>query len=135
MSTLNREPIDPAAEIRLVERPEAGAIVTFSGVVRSSNRDRTVEAIDYHAYEDMALRQLDCIEDEIENRWQDVRARIVHRIGFLRVGETSVFIAVSAPHRPAAFAAARQAIERIKTDVPIWKKEIYPDGHAWIEGS
>ena len=83
----------------------------------------------------MALKELTRIEDTIESRWSGARARIVHRIGHLLPGETSVFIAVSTAHRAEGFEALSFAIETLKRTTPIWKKEMYPDGHAWIEGS
>ncbi len=135
MSRLVREPIDLDALSRDVASPEAGAILTFSGVVRNRNAGRTVVSIDYHAYDEMAVREMDKIEAEVAERWPGVRARIVHRVGPLNVGETSVAIAVSSAHRAEGYAASRHAIDRIKETVPIWKKEMYPDGHEWIEGS
>jgi len=110
-------------------------VLTFAGTVRDSNADRRVEALEYFAYDSMALRELERIEREVEERWPGVRAAIAHRVGLLKVGETSVFIAVGSAHRAEGFEALRHAIEELKKKVPIWKKEIYTDGHAWIEGS
>ena len=135
MASLQRDPIDPASTIALITHPGAGAVVTFAGVVRDEHHGREVIAIDYHAYEPMALAQLERIEAEARERWPEIRIAIVHRIGHLELEEASVFIAVSSPHRPDAYEASRHAIDRIKEIVPIWKKEFYPDGYAWIEGS
>jgi molybdopterin synthase catalytic subunit len=136
MAAITRGPIDERALERAVASPASGAMLTFVGVVRNEHLGRAVTAIEYHAYESMALRELSRIEDAIVIRWPSVRAAIAHRIGHLNVGEASVFIAVSAAHRAEGFEGLRFAIESIKKDVPIWKKELYADGgYAWIEGS
>jgi molybdopterin synthase catalytic subunit len=118
-----------------VERPGAGAILTFAGVVRDEHLGRRVVGIEYHAYEEMALREMEKIERSVRSEWPEVAVDIVHRLGPLAVGEASVLIAVSSPHRAEGFAALRRAIDDLKQTVPIWKKEIYADGSAWIEGS
>src|SRR5690606_1047082 len=128
-------PIDPEALVREVAHPGAGAILTFAGVVRDENLGDEVRAIDYHGYEKMADRELRRIEEEAEERWPGVRTRIVHRLGHLEIGDTSVLIAVSSPHRDAGFQALRYAIDTLKERAPIWKKEILLDGERWIEGS
>jgi molybdopterin synthase catalytic subunit len=135
VAELTREPIDEGKEAAAVRAPSAGAVLVFAGTVRDEHRGRAVTGIDYHAYEPMAERELSRIEDEVARRWPGARARIVHRTGPLRVGDTSVLIAVSTPHRAEGFEALRFAIEELKAVAPIWKKELYPDGHAWIEGS
>jgi MoaE-MoaD fusion protein len=127
-----REPIDLARVVKDVARPEAGAIVTFSGTVRNNTQGVAVVALEYEAYETMALRFLRKIGEEIKTRWPEAEAAIVHRIGRVEIGETSVAIAVSSPHRSDAFEACRHAIERLKQDVPIWKKEIRGDGSIWV---
>ncbi len=132
---LTREPLDLRALELEVAAPSSGAVLTFAGTVRNEHLSRVVTAIDYHAYESMAEKELERIETAAALRWSGARIRIVHRIGLLQVGEASVLIAVSSPHRAEGFEALRFAIEEIKRTVPIWKKEIYPDGHAWIEGS
>ncbi|HEX5500923.1 MAG TPA: molybdopterin converting factor subunit 1, partial [Thermomicrobiales bacterium] len=129
---IQTEPIDPRAVERLVEHPGAGAVVTFVGRVRDLARGKTVTAIDYDAYPEAAEQMLATIGDEIADRWGIDRVAIVHRMGLLGVGEASVAIAVASPHRDAAFAACRYAIERIKEIVPIWKHEHYADGAVWI---
>lgn len=128
-------PIDAEAVTRTVRRPEAGAVLTFAGTVRDENRGRTVRGIDYHGYRPMAEREVLRLEEELRSRWPAAEARVVHRLGPLEVGETSVFIAVASPHRDEGFAALRWAIDTLKERLPVWKKEIYPDGEAWIEGS
>jgi molybdopterin synthase catalytic subunit len=132
---LTPDTIPPDLCTKKVARPAGGAVLTFAGTVRDSNADRRVEALEYFAYDSMALRELERIEREVEERWPGVRAAIAHRVGLLKVGETSVFIAVGSAHRAEGFEALRHAIEELKKKVPIWKKEIYTDGHAWIEGS
>ena len=109
-----------------------GGIVTFAGNVRSESRGRRVLRLEYEAYVPMADAQLRRIEREIEQRWPGCRAAILHRIGILDVGETAVVIAVAAPHRKAAFEGCSHAIERLKQDVPIWKREVFEDGSAWV---
>ena len=135
MSRIVKESIDAGAVISSVGAAEAGAVLSFAGTVRNNHRGRDVTGIEYHAYESMAIRQMDHIEDEVRERWPEARVLIVHRVGYLAVGETSVLIAVSSPHREEGFAALRYAIDTLKQKVPIWKKEMYVDGHAWIEGS
>lgn len=126
------ERIDPRAVEALVAADDAGAIVTFTGTVRNSARDRDVIALDYEAYVPAAERQLGNIGIEIVERWPSVRTAIHHRTGYLEPGVASVVIACASPHRAEAFAAASHAIERIKVVVPIWKKEHYADGSVWI---
>lgn len=132
MIELTREPIDPTKLVSAVQAESDGAVVSFVGVVRNNARGRDVSHLEYGGYEPMALRLLQTIGLEMEGRWK-VRAAIVHRLGALAIGEISVAIAVASPHRAEAFEACRYAIERIKAEVPIWKKEFYADGAAWIE--
>jgi len=135
MARITRDPIDPRPAVSRVEHPGAGAILTFLGVVRIHNRGRVVTGIEYHAYEEMAIRQLDRIEEEIRNRWPEIKVDIIHRVGFLKVGESSVLITLATPHRVEGFAALQFAIDSLKDSVPIWKKEMYTDGYSWLEGS
>ncbi len=135
MSKLISQTIDARAVIQEVERPAAGAILTFAGTVRNHHLGREVTGIEYHAYEEMAVKELDRIEAAAREKWPGIEIEIVHRIGFLEIGEASVLIAVATAHRKEGFEALRYAIDTIKEDVPIWKKEMYTDGHAWIEGS
>jgi len=124
--------LDPRETERAVADPGAGAIVTFTGVVRDNGRGRKVSALDYEAYAPAAEKMLAQIADEIEAKWGLRRVAIIHRVGLLPVGEASVVISISSPHREAAFEAALYAIERLKAIVPIWKKEHYEDGAVWI---
>jgi molybdopterin synthase catalytic subunit len=135
MSCLTTEPIVLESLLDRVRRSGAGAELSFAGVVRDHSRGRRVLGIEYHAYSEMAARQLERIEEEARARWPGIRIALLHRVGALAVGDASVAIAVSSAHRAEGFDALRFAIEEIKRQVPIWKKELYPDGHAWIEGS
>ncbi len=126
------EPIDPREVENIVAGPAVGGIVTFSGAVRDHARGRTVTALDYEAYEPVAVKMLARIGDEVRQRWSIDRIAIVHRTGLLTVGEVSVVISVSSAHRAEAFAACAYAIDRIKEIVPIWKKEFYQDGSHWV---
>lgn len=129
---ITEEPLDPRETERAVADPAAGAIVTFTGVVRDNGRGKAVSALDYEAYAPAAEKMLARVADEIEEKWGLNRVAIIHRIGLLPVGEASVVISISSPHREAAFEAALYAIERLKEIVPIWKKEHYEDGATWI---
>jgi len=131
---LVREPIDPEPLIRHVRAPEDGAIVTFDGFVRNQSHNRSTLYLDYEAYESMALSKMREIAAELHEKYRIHRVAIVHRLGRLEIGETSVFIAVSAPHRAAAFDACRFAIDTLKRTVPIWKKEYFEDGAIWADG-
>ena len=131
---LVREPIDMAAQIRLVRAPEDGAIVTFDGFVRNQSHNRATLYLDYEAYESMALAKMREIGLQIHEKYRIHRVAMIHRLGRLEIGETSVFIAVSAPHRAAAFDACRFAIDTLKRTVPIWKKEYFEDGAVWADG-
>lgn len=125
-------PLSLEAVIRVVEHEGAGGLTTFTGNVRRASRGKTVERLEYEAYEPMAVRVMTTIADGIEAEIEGARVAIHHRVGTLAVGETAVVIAASAPHRDEAFRACRAAIERLKQDVPIWKKEVATDGEAWI---
>ena len=118
--------IDPAEVMREIATPGTGGIDLFVGTVRDNNEGKAVASIEYTAYVPMAEELLRRIEAEIRERWPVENVVLLHRIGLLAVGEVSVLTAVAAPHRAAAFEACRHAIERIKADVPIWKKEIAP---------
>jgi molybdopterin synthase catalytic subunit len=131
---LVRAPIDPRPLIFHVRAPGDGAIVTFDGFVRNQSHNRTTLYLDYEAYESMALGKMREIAAELYDKYRIHRVAIVHRLGRLEIGETSVFIAVSAPHRAAAFEACRFAIDTLKRTVPIWKKEYFEDGAVWADG-
>jgi len=134
INQLVREPIDMAALARLVRAPEDGAVVTFDGFVRNQSHNRPTLYLDYEAYESMALAKMREIGLQIHEKYRIHRVAMVHRLGRLEIGETSVFIAVSAPHRAAAFDACRFAIDTLKRTVPIWKKEYFEDGAVWADG-
>lgn len=125
--------LDSRELVQKVASDKDGAIVTFAGIVRGNNQGKKVLFLEYEAYPEMALKMLQRIEDEIMETWGLGSVVIQHRVGRLNVGETSVFIVVSAPHRGDAFAACHYAIDRVKKIVPIWKKEIFEDGEVWVE--
>ena len=131
---LVREAIDAAALVRHVRAGQDGAIVTFDGFVRNESHGRSTLYLDYEAYETMAIAKMHEIAAESRSKFSIDRVAIAHRLGRLKIGETSVFIAVSAPHRPAAFEACRYAIDTLKRTVPIWKKEYFEDGAVWADG-
>jgi molybdopterin synthase catalytic subunit len=127
-------PIDVAAAVASVSGPGRGAVVVFLGTVRDHHAGRPVEKLTYSAYRTMALEGLCRIAADLEGAHQDLRAVIVHRLGEVPVGEPSVVIAVGSPHRAAAYEASRTALERLKAEIPIWKREHYADGGAaWRE--
>lgn len=134
--SITREPLDSAQIIRSVIRPDIGAVVTFVGSVRNVSYGRAVLHLEYEAYEEMALSMLRQIVAEIHARWPHVaEIAIVQRVGRLEVGDIAVVIAISSGHRDdGCFEACHYAIERLKQIVPIWKKEVRPDGAVWIEG-
>lgn len=128
------QPIDPDAVVALVENSFSGAIVQFQGIVRErSNSGRVVTHLEYEAYPEMAKEQMRAVAREIEERWGITDVAISHRVGRLGIGDIAVSIAVSSPHRKAAFLACEFAIDRLKDVVPIWKKEFGPDGTEWVE--
>ena len=125
------EPIDVASLAGAA--PAAGAVCLFVGVVRDENRGRSVLRLEYEAYEEMALPLMEEIASETARRHPVTDVRLVHRLGRLEIGEASVAVAVSSPHRTEAFAACRFAIDTLKAKVPIWKKEFYADGSEWLD--
>jgi molybdopterin synthase catalytic subunit len=131
---LVKAPIDPAALIHHVRADQDGAIVTFDGFVRNESHGRATKFLEYEAYEPMALGKMKEIAAALHQKFSIHRLAIIHRLGRLEIGETSVFIAVSAPHRAAAFDACRFAIDTLKRTVPIWKKEFFEDGAIWADG-
>ena len=131
---LVRAAIDAAELVRFVRAGQDGAIVTFDGFVRNESHGRETSYLEYEAYESMALGKMKEIGAQIHEKFAIHRVVIVHRLGRLEIGETSVFIAVSAPHRGAAFDACRFAIDTLKRTVPIWKKEYFADGAVWADG-
>jgi molybdopterin synthase catalytic subunit len=131
---ITRDVIDSQALARAVQRPEDGAVVVFEGVVRNNTKGRPTMYLEYECYERMALEQMAQIGREIAGRFAIGRIGIVHRLGRLQIGEASVSVVVSAPHRKAAFEAALEGINRLKREVPIWKKEFFADGAVWVDG-
>ena len=131
---LVREPIDSPALIHHVRTADDGAVVTFDGCVRNQSHGRRTLYLDYEAYDSMAIAKLREIAAVLHEKFAIDRVAIAHRLGRLEIGETSVFIAVSSPHRPAAFDACRFAIDTLKKTVPIWKKEYFQDGAVWADG-
>jgi len=133
MIQLTDKPISTDAVLEAVRSPAAGAVVLFLGTVREMTEGRRTESLEYECYEEMARKELAELETEAQGRWPLVKAAVVHRLGHLPLGEISVAIAVSSPHRRAAFEAGQWLIDRIKEVVPIWKKENYTDGGSdWV---
>jgi molybdopterin synthase catalytic subunit len=133
MIALTHDAIDHHALTEQVRRPNCGAVVTFLGTVRDLTGDRVTVALDYEAYPGMAEKKLAEIEAETRSKWPVGDIALVHRLGHLDVGDVSVAVAVSCPHRAEAFEACRYAIDRLKELVPIWKKENWSDGSTeWV---
>jgi molybdopterin converting factor subunit 1 len=131
---LVKEPIDSASLTKSVKQGEDGAVVVFDGIVRNNTRGRRTLFLVYEAYEEMALRQMRALAEEAIAVHGVRQVVLVHRLGRLEVGETSVLIAVSSAHRAHAFAASRWLIDTLKKTVPIWKKEHFEDGEVWADG-
>jgi len=129
---LSDEPLSLDRVVDEVRSDEAGAIATFTGTTRVRSRGRTVTHLDYEAYEGMAEKVMEEIADALRARYELTAIAIHHRIGRVTIGETSVVIAVSGPHRQDALAACRDAIDELKDRVPLWKKEVYEGGEEWI---
>jgi molybdopterin synthase catalytic subunit len=129
---ITQHPLSLDALVTTVGQNTSGAVASFLGIVREFARGRRVEYLEYDAYPEMATASMRQIGDEIRKRWPVDRIAIVHRIGRLTIGEASVAIAVSSPHRREALEACAYAIERLKEIVPIWKKEVWTDGAEWI---
>lgn len=129
---IRREALSLDEVSQLVARPEAGAVATFLGVVRNMNDGRAVTLLEYEAYGTMAEAELQRILDEMHHEMPEVRVAATHRIGALSIGDAAVVCAASAPHRGEAFAACRELIDRIKSRLPIWKREHGPVGPYWV---
>ena len=134
MYDLVQAPIQTEVLARHVRAALDGAIVTFAGFVRNESHGRHTSYLEYEAYNSMALQKIREIGQQLHEKFAIHRVAIVHRLGRLEIGETSVFIAVSAPHRGPAFDACRFAIDTLKRTVPIWKKEYFADGAVWADG-
>lgn len=131
---ITREPIDSREMAERLKAPRDGAVVVFEGIVRDHSGERRTLYLEYEAYEPMALRQMAEIGRQTRQKFGIDRVAMVHRIGRLEIGEVSVAIVVVSAHRRAAFEACHYAIDRLKQDVPIWKKEFFEGGAVWAEG-
>lgn len=131
---ITTDALDVGAIARRVVPASCGAIVTLDGFVRQFTRGRETEYLVYEAYEPMALKEMEKLVARAHDEFEVENIGIVHRLGRLEIGETSVVISVAAPHRRAAFEACEWLIKELKRTVPIWKKEVYADGEVWIEG-
>lgn len=131
---LTRETIDADALVRAAKAGEDGAVVVFDGIVRNHSRGRRTLYLDYEAYEEMALKQMAQLSAEARERFGVRHVTIVHRLGRLEIGETSVLIVVASAHRAQAYEASRWVIDTLKKTVPIWKKETFADGAVWADG-
>jgi len=131
---LVREKIDTQGALESIKRPEDGAAVVFEGVVRNNTRGRPTLYLEYESYEDMALKELGTLVEQALAQFKVRDVTIIHRLGRLEIGETSVLIVVAAAHRGVAFDACRWLIDALKRTVPIWKKEYFEDGAVWADG-
>jgi len=129
-----REAIKTASVVQGLKRPEDGAVAVFEGIVRNQTRGRRTLFLNYEAYEEMALKQIEELAGRAQAEFKIRDVAIVHRLGRLEIGETSVLIAVASAHRAAAFDACRWLIDTLKRTVPIWKKEHFEDGAVWADG-
>ena len=129
---LTDDPIDVGHLTRAVMRASDGALVLFSGVVRDHHEGHAVESITYDGYRPMADAEIAAIIETVERKYPEVRVAVIHRLGLIAVGEVSVCIACTSPHRAEAFDACREVIDRVKERVPIWKKEKTPEGEVWV---
>ncbi len=128
---LTRSPIDTEEVERRVRHPDHGAALVFVGTTRGLTGEKRTVRLEYDGYEPMAIRAMAQIGEELVARWPGTRCAMTHRLGIVPIGEASVVIAVSSPHRDSCYEASRYAIERLKQIVPIWKKEIWEDGEQW----
>jgi molybdopterin synthase catalytic subunit/molybdopterin converting factor small subunit len=129
-----REPISTQAELGRLKLPQDGAAVIFEGIVRNNTRGRRTLYLDYEAYDAMALKQMEALAGQARSRFAVREIALVHRLGRLEIGETSVLIVVASAHRGPAFEACRWIIDTLKKTVPIWKKEYFEDGSVWADG-
>jgi molybdopterin synthase catalytic subunit len=131
---LTRQPIDGRALAHQILRGEDGAFVNFEGVTRNNNKGRATRYLEYECYEAMAIKTMAEIGREIASQFAVSRIAMVHRLGRVEIGETSVAVVVTSPHRKPAFDAALEGINRLKRTVPVWKKEYFVDGEVWVDG-
>lgn len=133
MIEITESPIDHAEITNKVRSHQAGAVCTFLGTVREMTGDRQTASLDYEAYPEMALKKMAELDAEVRRRWPVIESAIVHRVGHLELGEISIVIAVSTPHRRQSFEACQWLIDTFKEVVPIWKKETWADGNEeWV---
>src|SRR3954454_21074649 len=131
---IQRERIDSEAILKAIKHPEDGAVTLFDGIVRNNTRGRRTLYLNYEAYEGMALKQMEALAQHALANYKVRDVRLVHRLGMLEIGESSVLIVVASGHRGAAFDACRYLIDTLKKQVPIWKKEYFEDGAVWADG-
>ncbi len=132
MYEITEKPLSVEGVVSAITRRTCGAVASFVGVVREFSRGRQISYLEYEAYPEMAIAKMRQIEGEIRQKWEIEQIAIHHRVGRLGIGEASVVIAVAAAHRQPALEACAYAIERLKQIVPIWKKEVSPDGSLWV---
>ncbi|GAB4023766.1 molybdenum cofactor biosynthesis protein MoaE [Spirosoma koreense] len=132
MITITSDPIDVAQALQDLQSGQAGAIDFFLGVVRDNTNDRSVDRLEYEAYDRMAITEMQKIVDAAGKRWPILRCVVIHRKGILQIGDMAVLIGVATAHRGDAFEACRYIIDTIKQTVPIWKKEVFTDGEQWV---
>ena len=132
MILITRELLDPEAITATVRKDTNGGVVTFLGTTRNDSDGRRVLYLEYEAYEGMAEKMLGRIAGEIRQRWGITDVSIAHRFGRLEIGEISLVVAVASPHRQEAFQACLYVVDRVKQNVPIWKKEVFEDGEVWV---
>jgi molybdopterin synthase catalytic subunit len=131
--TISERALDPGAVAARVVGPDAGGVVSFVGAVRDHSRGQAIEHLEYEAYPEMAVQEMERICDEAARRWPGVRVAIDHRVGHLAIGDLAVVVVAAAAHRAEAFDACRFAIDALKQTVPIWKKEVARDGACWVD--
>jgi len=132
--SITRQPIDTTALLEKMKHPDDGAVIVFEGIVRNNSRGRRTLFLDYEAYEEMSLKEIESLIARALGQFQIRDAAIIHRLGRIEIGETSVLIIVTSAHRAAAFDACRWLIDTLKRTVPIWKKEYFDDGAVWSDG-
>ena len=133
MIIVTKKPLDPTAFTQAVKSPSSGAVITFLGTTREETAGKKVLYLEYEAYDPMAEEKLQEICDEIRQKWNINEIAIGHRVGKLEIGEISLVVALSSPHRNEAFESCIYLVDRLKETVPIWKKEVFEDGEIWID--